>query len=88
MVQVFGRTREVEQRRNVADALAQVYERGETERMREVFINLQNTIKAIERNKFAKRHYEAIATAIQEARRKVEIDGTATGSQAWSMHWP
>jgi hypothetical protein len=28
--------------------LAQAYERGETERMREVFLNLQNTIEAIE----------------------------------------
>jgi hypothetical protein len=46
---IAARDREVEQRRNVADALAQAYERGETERMREVFINLQNTIEAIER---------------------------------------
>ena len=27
----------------------QAYERGETERMREAFINIQNTIEAIER---------------------------------------
>jgi len=46
---IAARDREVEQRRNVADALAQAYERGETESMREVFINLQNTIDAIER---------------------------------------
>ncbi len=46
---IAARDREVEQRRNVADALAQAYERGETERMREVFISLQNTIEAIER---------------------------------------
>jgi hypothetical protein len=46
---IAGRDREVEQRRNVADAFAQAYERGETERIREVFLNLQNTIEAIER---------------------------------------
>jgi len=39
----------VEQRRDIADALAQAYERGETERMREAFINIQKTIEAIER---------------------------------------
>jgi hypothetical protein len=32
---IAARDREVEQRRNVADALAQAYERGQTERMRE-----------------------------------------------------
>ncbi len=46
---IAARDREVEQRRNVAEALAQAYERGETERMREVFITLQNTIEAFER---------------------------------------
>ena len=46
---IAARAREVEQRRNVAGVLAQAYERGETERMREVFINLQNTIEAIDR---------------------------------------
>lgn len=46
---ISARAREVEQRRNVAAVLAQAYERGETERMREAFINLQNTIEAIER---------------------------------------
>ncbi len=46
---IAARDREVEQRRNIADALAQAYERGETERMREAFINIQNTIEAIER---------------------------------------
>ncbi len=45
---IAARDREVEQRRNIADALAQAYERGETERMREAFINIQNTIEAIE----------------------------------------
>jgi hypothetical protein len=39
---IAARGREVEQRRNIADTLAQAYERGETERMREVFINLQH----------------------------------------------
>jgi hypothetical protein len=46
---IAARDREVEQRRNIADALARAYERGETERMREAFINIQNTIEAIER---------------------------------------
>ena len=46
---IAARDREVEQRRNIADALAQAYERGETERMREAFINIQKTIEAIER---------------------------------------
>jgi hypothetical protein len=31
------------------------------------------------RNKFAKRHYEAIATAIQEARRRIEHEGYNDG---------
>jgi hypothetical protein len=57
---INARDREVEQRRNVADALAQAYERGETERMREVFTNLQNTIEAIER---AIQHEEKLASA-------------------------
>ena len=57
---IAARDREVEQRRNVADALAKAYERGETERMREVFINLQNTIEAIER---AIQHEEMLASA-------------------------
>jgi len=46
---IAARDREVEQRRNIADALAKAYERGETERMREAFINIQKTIEAIER---------------------------------------
>jgi hypothetical protein len=57
---IAARDREVEQRRNVAEALAKAYERGETERMREVFINLQNTIEAIER---AIQHEEKLASA-------------------------
>ena len=35
------------------------------------------------RNKFAKRHYEAIATAIQEARRRA--NGSNNPSLLWSM---
>ena len=46
---IAARDREAEQRRNIADALAKAYGRGETERMREAFINIQNTIEAIER---------------------------------------
>ena len=57
---IAARDREVEQRRNIADALAKAYERGKTERRREVFINLQNTIEAIER---AIQHEETLASA-------------------------
>ena len=56
---IAARDREVEQRRNIADALAQAYERGETERMREVFINLQNTIEAMERASSTRRCWRA-----------------------------
>ena len=40
---------QVQQRRNLADALAQPYERGETEGVRQAFIIIQSTIEAIER---------------------------------------
>jgi hypothetical protein len=41
--------RQVEQRRTIADALAQPYERGETEGVRQAFIIIQSTNEAIER---------------------------------------
>ena len=62
---ITARDREVEQRRNVADALAQAYERNETERMREVFTNLQNTIEAIER---AIQHEKMLASAARSGK--------------------
>jgi hypothetical protein len=46
---IEARDRQVEQRRNLADALAQPYERGETEGVRETFTAIQNAIEAIER---------------------------------------
>src|SRR5262249_32586910 len=55
---IAARDREVEQRRNIADALARAYERGETERMREAFINIQNTIEAIERPTEQEEHWK------------------------------
>src|SRR5204862_3900165 len=51
---VKARDRQVEQRRTIADALAQPYERGETERVRQAFI-IQSTIEAIERQSNTKR---------------------------------
>ena len=46
---IEARHRQVEQRRTIADALAQPYERGETEGVRQAFIIIQSTIEAIER---------------------------------------
>ena len=46
---IEARDRQVEQRRNLADALGQPYERGETEGLRQAFIIVQSTIEAIER---------------------------------------
>ena len=46
---IEARDRQVELRRTIADALAQPYERGETEGVRQAFIIIQSTIEAIER---------------------------------------
>ena len=46
---IEARDHQVEQRRELADALAQPYERGETEGVRQAFIIIQSTIEAIER---------------------------------------
>ena len=46
---IEARGRQVEQRRILADALAQPYERGETEGVRQACIIIQSTIEAIER---------------------------------------
>jgi len=46
---IEARARQVEQRRTIAEALAQPYERGETEGVRQAFIIIQSTIEAIER---------------------------------------
>jgi hypothetical protein len=55
--------RQIEQRRNVAAALAEEYKRGTTEKMREAFINIQNTIDALERA-----HHQENMKAQREAR--------------------
>ena len=56
---IEARHRQVEQRRTIADALAQPYERGETEGVRQAFIIIQSTIEAIER---AMEHEEDLET--------------------------
>jgi hypothetical protein len=61
---IEARDRQVEQRRTIADALAQPYERGETEGMRRAFIIIQSTIEAIER---AIEHEEQLETELEMA---------------------
>jgi hypothetical protein len=56
---IEDRDRQVEQRRDLADALAQPYGRGETEEVRQAFIIIQSTIEAIER---AIQHEEDLET--------------------------
>ena len=46
---IAARDREVAHRRNVAGALAEKHDRGDTENMREAFIKIQDAIEAIER---------------------------------------
>jgi len=44
-----ARAQMVRDRRDIADALAREYQPGHTERMRETFVSLQQTIEAIDR---------------------------------------
>ena len=46
---IEAREHEVEQRRYVAAELPEGYKRDHTEKMREAFISIQNTIEAIDR---------------------------------------
>jgi len=46
---IAARERMIEDRRNLADALANEYKAGHTERMRDSFISAQNAIEAIDR---------------------------------------
>jgi DNA-directed RNA polymerase subunit F len=46
---IAARDREVVHRRDIAERLAEKYNRGDTENMREAFIKIQETIEAIER---------------------------------------
>ena len=46
---IAARDREVTHRRDIADALAEKHNRGDTENMREAFIKIQDVIEAIER---------------------------------------
>ena len=59
---IEARHRQVEQRRTIA--LAQPYERGETEGVRQAFIIIQSTIEAIER---AIEHEEDLETEQESA---------------------
>ena len=56
---IAARDQQVKQRRDLADALAQPYEGGETEGVRQAFIIIQSTIEAIER---AIEHEEQLET--------------------------
>ena len=46
---IAARDREVTHRRDIAEALAEKHNRGDTEIMREAFIKIQDVIEAIER---------------------------------------
>jgi DNA-directed RNA polymerase subunit F len=46
---IAARDREVTHRRDIAVRLAEKYNRGDTENMREAFIKIQDAIEAIER---------------------------------------
>jgi DNA-directed RNA polymerase subunit F len=46
---IAARDREVVHRRDIAERLAEKYNRGDTENAREAFIKIQETIEAIER---------------------------------------
>jgi DNA-directed RNA polymerase subunit F len=46
---IAARDREVVHRRDIAERLAEKYNRGDTENTREAFIKIQETIEAIER---------------------------------------
>jgi hypothetical protein len=46
---IAARDREVAQRRDIAEVLAEKHNRGDTENMREAFIKIQDVIEAIER---------------------------------------
>jgi hypothetical protein len=46
---IAARDREVAHRRDIAEVLAEKYNRGDTEKMGEAFIKIQDVIEAIER---------------------------------------
>ena len=46
---IAARDREVAHRRDIAESLAEKYNRGDAENMREAFIKIQDAIEAIER---------------------------------------
>jgi hypothetical protein len=46
---IAARDTEVTQRRDIAEALAEKHNRGDSEKMREAFIKIQDVIEAIER---------------------------------------
>jgi hypothetical protein len=53
---IAARDREVTHRRDIAEALAEKHNRGDTENMREAFIKIQDVIEAIERAVWHERH--------------------------------
>ena len=46
---IAARDREVTHRRDIAEALAEKHNRGDTENMREAYVKIQDVIEAIER---------------------------------------
>jgi hypothetical protein len=65
---IAARDREVTHRRDIAEALAEKHNRGDTENMREAFIKIQDVIEAIER---AVWHERYIADPKSEPLRKL-----------------
>ena len=54
---IAARDREVTHRRDMAEALAEKHDRGDTENMREAFIKIQDVIEAIERAVWHERNW-------------------------------
>jgi hypothetical protein len=67
---IAARDREVTHRRDIAEALAEKHNRGDTENMREAFIKIQDVIEAIERLSLAPSAVRVSA---------VVVDGTCYG---------
>ena len=57
---IAARDREVTHRRDIAEALAEKHDRGDTENMREAFIKIQDVIEAIERAVWHRRPVRAV----------------------------
>ena len=73
---IAARDREVTHRRDIAKALAEKHDRGDTENMREAFIKIQDVIEAIERAVWHERFiadpkFEPFSLSASEADSKV-----------------